>query len=146
MSCAQLSGVLFNSSSQCPEERHQVIPLLIGEDKVEVPLIVANHILELRCNPVMEVRRSGGQPSQCWRLELSKIVPQAGDVAFTRVRQLPHFSCDPIAEGIQRQVRRPRLGRGGMSVEQQVIKVRTVVRGTMTADTTAAISRIDAVE
>jgi hypothetical protein len=94
-------------------------------------------MLEVRCNPVMEVRRSGGQRSQRWRLELSKIVPQPGDVSLTRIRQLPLFPYYSVADGVQRQVRRPRLRRGGMNVEQQVIEVRAVVRGIVAAVTLA---------
>lgn len=30
------------------EERHQVLPLLIGEDKTQAPLVVSNHVLESR--------------------------------------------------------------------------------------------------
>jgi len=64
------------ASSQCAEERYQVLPLPIGKNEVEAPLIVADHVLEAGRDSVMEVRRSGGQGPQ---------QPEIGDVRRSEV-------------------------------------------------------------
>ena len=96
--------------SQRLQERDEIGSLLIGEDEAQMRLVVAHDIVERRGNAVVEVGRPRRERAQRRRLESAEIAPQSGDVAAARIGQLPLFARRAVADGVERQIRRPRLG------------------------------------
>src|SRR5690242_19836811 len=58
-----------------PEEGDQILSFPVGEDKVQAPLVVANHVIQCGCDPIMEVRRTRGQRAQRGSLEFPEVAP-----------------------------------------------------------------------
>ena len=95
---------------ECVQKGHQVGSFLVRENKPQVRLVVAHHVIERRGDTVVEIWRARGEGAQRRRLEATQIIPKPCDLAPARIGQLANFARRSIAEGVEGQVRSARLG------------------------------------
>src|SRR5688572_7700161 len=127
------------------QERHEVRLFRLGENEPEGGFVVSDDGRNVRCDPVVEIRRTRREAANVRRLELVQIGEHTVADAAARIGALDDGARGAVLEGVDgfaRTERRPRRA----DVEQHARDVLAVVGGVVTTAARTAAAGVRVVE